>query len=107
MMSIHTTTNAHVGPLSSGPVPTKYLSSLHQALQILKHRVRTDAGCNASFQRLSNRNDFQYFIDTPYIWINYDPSNDGGLCGWTQPRAHPMDIVITQFSLRMGAWADG
>jgi hypothetical protein len=104
MMSVHTTANVHVGPLRSGPFPSEHLGTLGQALQLLQHRVRNDSGCNDSFQRLPYRNNFQSFLDNPYIWINYNDTNDGQLCGWTTPSSHPMDIVVTRYALRMGRW---
>ena len=104
MLSIHTALNPHAGPLGSGPVPSKYLGTLKQALDILKHRVRANLQCNASFEALPFRNNFRSFIDNPYIWINYDSRNVEGECGYVALPAFPMDVVLTQFALRKGRW---
>lgn len=104
MISVNSSKNPHSGPLGAGPVPDRYLGTLKEALRILTHRVRDDGRCNESFLALPYQNDFRSFIDNPYIWINYDPANDGELCGWTRPNVYPMDIVLTQYSLRMGKW---
>ena len=49
--------------------------------------------------------DFQTLFDDHTIWINYDATNNGQLWGWTMPNAHPRDIVVAQFALRMGRWS--
>lgn len=103
MISVNSTENSHVGPLGSGPMPTNYLHTLRQALSLLRYRVRDNAGCNASFEQLPFKNNFQSFFDNAYIWINYDSRNDGW-CGWMRVETSPMDIVVTQFALRMGKW---
>lgn len=47
---------------------------------------------------------FREMFDDSRIWINFDPKNVASDWGWTTPVTHPRDLVVTQFTLRMGYW---
>jgi hypothetical protein len=104
-MRINCSATPHVGPIKSGKVPEALLSTLKEALAILKRSMGNDSACNSSFTGLPGGLTFKHFFDDPEVWINYDPVDDGTLWGWTKPSSFPKDIVITRYALRAGRWS--
>jgi hypothetical protein len=105
MLSINGENMCHAGPPDSEEVPEKYQATLKRALNIIQTRIRGKDRCAEVFGALPNGKSFSDLFDDPNIWVNYDPSNKQGDWGWTMPDSHPKDVVISQFTLRMGRWS--
>jgi len=105
MLSINGDGICHGGPPGSQEVPESYMATLRRALTIIQTRVRGHYRCDEIFAALPNGQSFQDLFDDPNMWVNYDPSNAEGDWGWTMPSSYPNDVVVSQFTLRMGRWA--
>jgi hypothetical protein len=91
-------------PPDSEEIPAKYLPTARQALDIMRTRILGKYRCDEIFSSLPGGKSLRDLYNGLDIWINYDPSNDGTDYGWTMPDTFPYDIVITQYTLRMGRW---
>lgn len=105
MICICNSTNSHVNPAGSTFVPDKYLDTISRALAVLQKGMRDGKACNDEFKLLPGGRSFKDLLDDHKIWINYDPTNNASLWGWTMPVAHPDDLVVTQYTLRVGLWS--
>jgi hypothetical protein len=105
MLSINGDTMCHGGPPGSLEVPEQHLVTVRRALTIIATRIRGKYKCDEIFTALPGGRSFQDLFDDPNCWVNYDPSNAQNDWGWTMPSAYPSDVVITQFTLRMGRWS--
>lgn len=105
MLSVNGDGVCHGGPPGSQMVPEAHLPTLRTALRIIQDRIRGRYRCDEIFSALPNGATFRALFDDPNIWVNYDPSNREGDWGWTMPRSHPNDLVLTRYCLRMGRWS--
>jgi hypothetical protein len=110
MPTINDGSTVHNGPDGSGVFPDKYLDTLKRAIAIIQNRIRGHKDCEDSFADLpgndgSGGRTFSDMWNDFTIWLNYDPDNGGSEWGWTEPDLYPNDVVITQFTLRMGRWS--
>ena len=95
----------HAGPHGSGAIPAEYLAVLNQALHIIQLRIVGHYQSDLIFKALPGGKSFQDMFNNLANWVNYDPSNKQGDWGWTIPTRYPHDVVVTQFTLRMGRWS--
>jgi hypothetical protein len=105
MLSINGDNVCHGGPPGSLEIPEEYLPIVRQALDIIQNRIRGQYHCDEIFAALPGGHNFRDLFDDPNTWINYDPSGRQNDWGWTMPRSFPNDLVVTQFTLRMGRWS--
>jgi len=105
MILISEKDDGHVGPAGSISVPDEYVQTINDALELLAREMHDWMPCNSEFESLPGGRSFSDLLDDDRIWINYDPTNDGKLWGWTIPADSPNDLVITKYALRMGYWS--
>jgi hypothetical protein len=96
---------AHTGPAGTSAIPDEYLETAQRALKILTERIVGHYHADEAFKALPGGKTLTQMVNGSDIWVNYDPSNKQGDWGWTRPRANPLDVVISQFTLRMGRWS--
>ena len=105
MLSIHTGHTAHAGPPGSSPVPAHYIPTLRHALHLIQTRIVGHYQANKIFKALPGKKTFSQMFNNHHTWVNYDPKNNGQDYGWTMPGVFRHDIVICQYSLRLGHWS--
>jgi hypothetical protein len=105
MLRINGADGAHVGPGGTAAIPAEHVDTLRRALHILTTRIVGHYHADQTFAALPGHRTLTQMVNGADIWINYDPSNRQGDWGWTMPAANPNDVVISQFTLRMGRWS--
>jgi hypothetical protein len=105
MLQINGDGVCHAGPPGSHMVPEQYISEVQRGLTIIRDRIRGRERCDAIFSALPRGRTFQQLFDDVTSFVNYDPSNRQGDWGWTIPGTYPKDVVISQFTIRMGRWS--
>jgi hypothetical protein len=109
MPKVNTPDSGHTGPDAVAGwqwlpyTDATYLHTLNRAIQIIDSRIKGYKPCNEAFKALPNGRTFAQVWADPFIWINYDPKNDGHNYGVTN-RVSGSEVSITQFALRMGHW---
>lgn len=105
MIRINGDGTAHNGPAGTSAVPAEYLDELKRAINILTSRIVGKYQSDKAFAALPGGRTLSQMVNGTDIWVNYDPSNKQGDWGWTQPGIRPFDVVVSQFTLRMGRWS--
>lgn len=107
MPRINTVGAGHAGPT---PLPggfrydtftdPGFLKTLNRATSIIDTRIRGYRPCNEAFRALPNGRSFADVWNDARIWINFDPSRQGGRYG----AQRGSNITITAYALAMGHW---
>ena len=91
-------------PPNAGMIPPGMLDIVKRGAKIIEDSIVGDKNCDAIFQALPKGKSITDLFRAG-INVHYDPSNDGQLWGWTMPASYPTDVVISQFTIRMGHWS--
>lgn len=104
MLSLNTGAPFRAGPPGSFPIPTAHRAVAIAGISLISTRISGTRSCDNEFRKLPRGRTFGQMLGLPLI-VHYDPSNRRGDWGWTMPLRYPWDVVISQYTLRMGHWA--